>query len=118
MIAEAKARSSGKRATPPINYTVRGDKRRALAVARDPALLDAAVMTFTREVRSSGDTSDENVKTWMEFHAAVSWTRYGLADPCPVLPLMPMKLTVIGSIFKIGGHRSTKNYLSAIKKNT
>ena len=111
MIAEAKAKSMGKRATPPVNYTARGDKRRALAVARDPDLLDAAVDNFKREIRSSGDTSDENVKTRVEFHNAVCWTRFGLADPCPSLPLVPMKLTVIGSIFKVGGYCSTKNYL-------
>ena len=72
--------------------------------------------SFRRKVRSSGDTSDGNVKTWVEFHNAVCWTRYGLVDPCPSLPLMPVKLTVIGSIFKIGGSRSANQYLSAIKK--
>ena len=92
-----------------MNYTARGDKRRALAVARDPELLDAAVKSFRREIRSSGDASDENVKTWVEFHNAVCWTRFGLADPCPSLPLTPVILIVIGSIFKIGCYRSTNN---------
>ena len=107
---------SKKRMTPPIHYTARGDKRRGLEVARSPELLDMAVEEYRREVRSVGDTSDDNVKTWQSFHDAVCWTRFGLSEPCPMLPLTPVKVAALGSTCKKAGYRSTKNYLSAVKK--
>ena len=114
--AKAKRGEAKKRIAPPINYTARGDKRRGLAVARDPDLLAGAMETYKNEVRSAGDTSDDNVKTWLDFHEVVTWSRFGLPDPCPMLPLSPVKIMTIGSIFKIAGYRSTKNYLSAVKR--
>ena len=51
-----------------------------------------------------------------DFHEAVTWSRFGLPDPCPMQPLSPVKIMTIGSIFKIAGYRSTKNYLSAVKR--
>ena len=116
MLAEAKAKSSGKRATPPVNCTARGDKLRGLEIARGPQLIDVALAPYQREVRSSGGPSDEKVKTWTGFHNAMCWARYGLPEDCPLPPLMLVKLIVIGSVFKESGDRSTKNYLSAIKK--
>ena len=105
-----------KRATPPINYTARGNKKLALAIARDPDRLDAAVNIYKKEIRSIGDTSDDNVRTWSDFHNAICWPRYGLPDPCPMLPLTPVKVMIIGSVFKASGYRSTKNYMSAVKR--
>ena len=84
-------RTSTKRQTPPVNYTARGDKRRGLEIARDPGLLEEAVATYKREIKSAGDTSDDNVRTWDDFHQAICWTRFGLADPVPMLPLIPVE---------------------------
>ena len=61
--------------------------------------LDEAVVKYKKEIRSVNDTSDHYIKTWHDFHHAVCWTRFGLADPCPVLPPTPAKIRILGSIF-------------------
>ena len=100
-------RPSLKRATPPVNYTARGDKRRGLEIARDPGLLGEAVAHYKREIKSAGDTSDDNARTWSDFHQATCWTRFCLVEPVPMLPLTPLKIMVVGSVFKGSGYRST-----------
>ena len=37
--------------------------------------------------------------------------------PCPVIPLAPKKIMVIGAVLKEAGYRSTKNYISSIKRH-
>ena len=105
---EVKPKVNLKRAAPPIHYTARGDKRLALQVARVPSMLDDAVATYRKEMRSAGDTSDDNVRTWRDFHLAVSWPRYGMPEDTPMIPLTPTKIMVIGAIFKRSGYRSTQ----------
>ena len=103
---------------PPVNHTLRGDKKRGLEIAKDPDLLSEAVDIFKKQARSSGDTSHFNVRTWIDFHTSVAcWPRYGLSPDCPALPLTPTKIVVVGSVFKGAGYRSTGNYLSAIKRS-
>ena len=116
MASPAKALLKRKDA-PPINYAVRGDKKLGLAVAKDPALLDAAIDRYRAEVRSAGDTSDAYVKTWFDFHDQVNWTRLGMPLPCPAVPLTPRKIEVIGAVLKESHYISTKNYISAIKRH-
>ena len=47
--------------------------------------------------------------TWQEFNS--SWFQ----DPCEAFPLTPDKLRCVGAMFKKGGYRSCKNYLSVSK---
>lgn len=101
---------------PALNYTLRGDKKRGLQIASDPELLGAAMAKYQDEIRSSGDTSDAYVKTWQDFHEAVCWTKLGVAEPYSVLPLTPLKISVVGAILKASGYRATKNYLASIKR--
>ena len=62
---KAHAKVVGKRAdVPQLNYTRRGDKKKALAVASDPGLLQEAMESYDQAVQSSNDTSDYYVKPW------------------------------------------------------
>ena len=107
---------SRRKDAPALNFTARGDKRKGMQIAGDPALLDKAIGTFQSEIRSAGDTTDAYVKTWTDFHNQVRWARLGIAEPCPVVPLTPRKIEVIGAILKGSHYRSTKNYISSIKR--
>ena len=119
------AQASGKRPaelqqrkdTPVTNYAIRGDKKLGMQVAGNPDLLDEALGTYRTEVRSSGDTSDAYIKTWSYFHGKVNWARLGEPEPSPVGPLTPKKVEVIGAILKISHYRSTKNYITAMKRH-
>ena len=98
---------------PPVNYAIRGDKRRGLEIARTPELLDPAIEQYRADIRSSGDTTDAFVKTWSGFHDQVRWTRLGLPEPCPVIPLTPKNIKAVGAVLKAAHYRSTKNYINA-----
>ena len=111
------ARTIAKRVdVPTINYTRRGDKKKALEVASDPGLLQEALESYDRDVKSTNDTSQYYVKTWTELHEAVKWAELALDEHEPLLPLTAVKIRVVGSALKAGGYRSTKKYLSAIKQ--
>ena len=106
-----------RRDAPAINYSARGDRRRGLEVARSPELLDAAVHKYNSEVRSAGDTSDAYVKTWSDFHDQINWVRLGMPVPCPVIPLTPKKIMVIGAVLKEAGYRSTHKSIYSIQRH-
>ena len=86
-------------------------------IARGPRLLDEAIGTYRSEVRSAGDTSDAYIKTWSDFHGQVQWARLGIPEPCPVIPLTPSKIEVVGAVLKASHYRSTKHSLSATKRH-
>ena len=67
----AKAKAKAQRSDQPPEYHLkRGDKRKALAVASDPELLEEAEEAYRRDWTSAGDTSNYNVLTWVELHIA------------------------------------------------
>ena len=81
----------------------------ALATSADYGLMDEAWERYHIDVRSAGDTSETNWNTWQELHYAY-WHPW---DPSQdALPLTPLKLHIVGCLFKAGGYRTTKNYLS------
>ena len=53
---------------PPIYNKLRGSKRAAFAVARDPQRRKEALEQYRKDQRSAGDTSGFNLKVWKEFH--------------------------------------------------
>ena len=101
---------------PPVRGAQRGDKRKALQIAADPEQLQAALVTYDKEVLSAGDTSSFNVQTWHDVHWAVNWQSLGFDEAPEVLPLSPQKIRVVGAVLKEADYRSTKNYMSAVKK--
>ena len=48
-----------------------------LDIAKDPTRLDAAISNYDSDVKSSGDTSHFNRRTWHDYHEAVDWGRLG-----------------------------------------
>ena len=83
---------------PEVYDKVRGNKTRGLEIAGDAHLLQAAMTKYTKDEKSSGDTSEFSVRTWKDFHNAVDWTTFGLDKNTAVFPLTPLKLNVVGSI--------------------
>ena len=79
-------------------------------------MLIDAIETFEKEVKSSGDTSEFNVRTWLDIHEAAHWRCLGMPQSIDALPLTPRIITVIGAVMKAAGYRSAKNYMTAIKK--
>ena len=66
-------------------------------------------------MKSAGDTSEYNTRTWRDYHARVDWIRLGLPQDCEALPLTPVRITIVGAILKEADYRSARNYMSAIK---
>ena len=110
----ASSKTLGKRKAEVRNLT-RGSKKLGLEVAGDGVQLDDAIKEYRRDVKSAGDTSHYNVATWRDFHDEVNWSRFGLPRDEPPVPLTPLKLEVIGAVFKRSGYRSCKNYVDAMK---
>ena len=71
---------------PPVRGAHRGDKKNAMQIAGDPDKLQAALVTYDKEVLSAGDTSNFNVQTWHDIHWAVSWKSLGYDEVPEVLP--------------------------------
>ena len=94
---------------PEVYDKIRGSKRMGLEIARDPERLKTAIARYEKDEKSSGDTSEFNVRTWQEFHHGVDWSTFGLSVNEEVFPLTPMKIKVVGSILKESGYRSTGN---------
>ena len=90
--------AGGRKDAPAINYTARGDQKRGLQVAADAEVLDAAMTKFSRDVKSSGDTSELYWKLWVDVHEAVYWPRLGEEAPFPVIPLTPLKMKQSGAL--------------------
>ena len=111
--AQALCKARRKKA-PPQNTTSRGSRKRALDTAANDHAMNTAMATYIEEWKSAGDTSDSYFNTWSAFHRA-HWD--GLRRPAyPVVPLTPIFVHVVGALLKIGGYRSTKNYLNAAKE--
>ena len=69
---------------------------------------------YTKEWKSTGDTSSSYYSTWTQLHKA-HWD--GLRRPAyPVLPLTPIFIHIVGALLKAGGYRATKNYMAAAKE--
>ena len=90
------------------NYT-RGDKRKALAAAADDGLMAHAMSNNIQDWRSAGDTSEDYWSTWGQLHRA-HWDGVR-REAASLLPLDPLRIHVIGSLLKLGGYRSTANYI-------
>ena len=99
-----------------MHNLTRGDKQLAMQVAADPELLGEARRKYRKEIRSAGDTSDFNNRTWAYVHNEVQWELLGMPADTGVLPLTPFKIEIVGSCMKEGGYRSGKNYMTAIKR--
>ena len=54
--------------TAPVCNKVRGSKKAALELLRNPAKRKAALEAYRRDKRSAGDTSCFNLATWEEYH--------------------------------------------------
>ena len=50
------------------------------------------------------------VEVWRKFHC------WWFGSDIPVLPLAVEKIKAISSLFKVGGYKSYRNYLSRIKE--
>ena len=70
MVPDHKAGAKAKRnkKTPPIYNRTRGDKKLAMATARDPAAMEEAMNTYTKDWASAGDTTDSYLQTWYDLH--------------------------------------------------
>ena len=106
------AKGSTRKDAPPIYNTVRGDKRKArkaFAVAADDDLMDEAMTTYEKDWKAAGDVGPYYYKTWCDFHRA-RWD--GIRRPrLPVFPSTVMKIHTVGALLKIGGYRSSKNFI-------
>ena len=97
-----------RRDKPVVKDVTRGDKKKALEIAATPDLLLDAISTFESEIRSSGDTSEYNVKTWLDIHEAVNWRCLSMYVDTAPLPRTPRIITVVGAVMKAVGYRSTR----------
>ena len=96
---------------PAINYSRRASKELALSAASSKEAKEAAMGELESDVlaNSAKDSRRTLLKTWEEFH--YSW----FGESCEMLPLTLHKIRCVGAMFKKGGYRSFKNYLSAVK---
>ena len=90
------------------NYT-RGNKRKALEAAADDDQMTQAMSAYIKDWRSAGDTSDDYWSTWTQLHKA-HWDGRR-REAISTLPLDPLRIHVIGALLKIGGYRSSSNYV-------
>ena len=63
-VAGRDASGSTKDKIPPVYNKLRGSKRAAFAVARDPQRRKEALEQYRKGQRSAGDTSGFNLKVW------------------------------------------------------
>ena len=107
--------SSTKDKVPPIYNKLRGSKRAAFAVARDPQRRKEALEQYRRDQRSAGDTSGFNLKVWKEFHD--EWYIYAAGRVPAAFPLTADHIEAVGTMLKAADYRSSYNYLNAAKRN-
>ena len=101
---------------PPVYNKVRGSKRVAFEILADDAKRHAAWENYMRDKRSAGDTSDFNLRTWVEYHD--EWHRQEKTTPHPAaFPLQPQFVDAVGNILKGTDYRSAYNYLNAAKRH-
>ena len=83
----------------------------AVEAARSVRSRHQAVMDLERDMyaKTSSGPREALLATWEKFHCL--W--YG--EDLPVIPLTEEKLVHVTSLFKAGGYKSYKNYLSRIK---
>ena len=101
--------------TAPVYNKVRGSKKAARELLRDPAKRKAALESYRRDKRSAGDTSCFNLATWEEYHKEWYDAEPG-ANP-PAFPLTPDHIEAVGCVLKGSDYRSTYNYLNAAKRH-
>ena len=102
-----------RKAAPPVYNHVRGNKKRALDVAACDEEMERAMATYVGDWRSAGDTSEDYWRSWQQLHAAHwdGWRR----PAAHALPLDALKIHVVGALLKVGGYRSSYNYLGVAK---
>ena len=114
MLAASSSTRLGKR-TAPVYNKVRGSKKAALELLRNPAKRKAAMEAYRRDKRSAGDTSCFNLATWEEYHKEWYDAEPGLNPPA--FPLTPEHIEAVGCVMKGSDYRSTYNYLNAAKRH-
>ena len=103
----------GRKDLPIVHNYTRGNKRKALDAAADDDMMAHAMSSYIKDWRSAGDTSDDYWSTWSQLHRA-HWD--GIRrDALELLPLDPLRVHVIGALLKIGGYRSSSNYVDVAK---
>ena len=110
----ASSSSSRARKDLPIvhNYT-RGSKRKSLDTAANDEQMMHAMATYIQDWRSAGDTSDDYWSTWSQLHRA-HWDGVR-REAIDMLPLNPLLIHIIGALLKIGGYRSSSNYIDVAR---
>ena len=98
---------------PPVYNKRRGDKATALAIAGDPQLRLQAMEAYEKDMRSEGDTSQWNFKTWSQIH--IAWWAFESSEQVDVLPITSGKIAAVGASLKAAGYRSASNYMTAAK---
>ena len=72
-------------------------------------MMAEAISNYEKDWKAAGDVGPYYYKTWCEFHRA-HWD--GIRRPMlSVLPLTVMKIHTVGDLLKIGGYRSSNNYI-------
>ena len=105
--------SQGPAGRPPVYNKIRGSKRAAMDIIGDAAKRRAALEEYRKDKRSAGDTSDFNLKTWIEYHDG--WYRSEVGVVPPAFPLTAAHIEAVGSVLKGADYRSSYNYLNAAK---
>ena len=97
---------------PVVRKVDKGDLERALLATNTSAAREAALVGLVEDVYATASRKprDALLKTWVKLR--VSW--FG-EDGEPPFPLDEVKLVRVSALFKIGGYRSFKNYLSRAK---
>lgn len=98
----------------PAAYNLtRGCKQLALAAAESPKSRSAAVEAYRKDVRAASDTSTSDARTWEGLHK--EWWQWQGSPDLPAYPLTVEKIEAVGAMLKVGGYRSTSNYMSRAK---
>ena len=101
-----------KRPDMPLVRNCSSDRRNDFSFIDDPAMASAALDDFKRDYHaaSSRKPRDALLATWFKFHE--KW----FGPSVPPLPVTEHSLECVSCLFKHGGYKSFKNYVSRIKE--
>lgn len=98
---------------PIVRHVDKGDAERAVSACESAATKQSALDSLLNDMyaTTSKKPRDALLKTWVRLHTC--W--FGDEESSPAFPLDEIKLVRVSALFKSGGYKSFKNYLSRAK---